>query len=216
LKAVGHPPTRQRHRVPLVTVFVIIVAVLTAQSSGLSELLIYDRQAVADGALWRIVTGSMVHFSTSHLWYDSGALMVVGALAEWRDPRRFAILSASAMLTVGSAIHVFAPQFDRFAGLSGVVYAATAFFAIELFRSAHQRRWLGAAVIAILCAKTSYEWLTGGTLFASYDGDVAAAPIAHLAGILVGVAIASWHAGPSSHLKRSSQTEDQISRSLAS
>lgn len=177
---------------PLVTLLAIAVSVVAAYSDGLTGLLIYDRQDVTNGEFWRLATGSLAHFSASHLWYNSAALVVAGAIAEWHCPRRFAILLGSAMLAVGGTIHFLAPHLETYAGLSGVVYAAIAFVAVERLWFAQQRRWLCIGMIAGLCAKTSYEWLTGGTLFASYDGGVAVAPVSHLAGMFLGVTVAAW------------------------
>lgn len=202
--------------VPLITILVIAVAAAAAYSGDISELLIYDRRAVLNWQLWRIASGSLVHFSASHLWYNGAALLAAGALVESPGRRRFAIMLLTAAIAVGSVIHLFAPQFDRYAGLSGVVYAAVAFVAVERLWTVPGRQWLCACVIALLCVKTSYELLTGSTMFASYDMDVAAAPASHLTGLIVGLTTASWQAVHSSRAAFSTHGRSQISRSLAS
>lgn len=39
------------------------------------ELLQYDRQAIADGQLWRVVTGHLVHIGLEHLAWDAAVFL---------------------------------------------------------------------------------------------------------------------------------------------
>lgn len=42
----------------------------------------YDRRAVLDGELWRLLTGNLVHWSLPHFTLDLGAFFIVGLLWE--------------------------------------------------------------------------------------------------------------------------------------
>jgi len=45
------------------------------------EAWVYDRMAIADGELWRLMTGHLVHADGSHALWDIAALALLGAIA---------------------------------------------------------------------------------------------------------------------------------------
>ena len=53
---------------------------------GLSESLQFDREAVAGGEIWRIVTGHFCHWNFDHLFWDLSMFLILGAMLE-RDER---------------------------------------------------------------------------------------------------------------------------------
>jgi rhomboid family GlyGly-CTERM serine protease len=160
--------------------------------AAMGELLQYDRRAIADGELWRVVTGHAVHFGLEHFAWDA-AVFALLALLCWRlDPRRLLLSLGGAMLAIPAVLWTLRPGLETYRGLSGLDSALYVTAAIALGQRlwTEGRRRLGIAAfasVAALAAKVAYELLTGQTLFV----DAAAlgfvpVPLAHAAGAVAG------------------------------
>jgi rhomboid family GlyGly-CTERM serine protease len=159
----------------------------------------FDRRAVERGEVWRLLTGSLVHWSFGHLVLDLGALLAVGLLCEEGLGRRYAIILAAAFVAVALVVLV-APEVERYRGLSGVdagQYAAA--LAAEIRRQWRSSRGTNAAPASRRCAgfalpaaaallfavKLAVEWSTGRLVLPTPGlGDLGVPlPLAHLAGV---------------------------------
>src|SRR5580698_8778088 len=76
-------------RMPIMTMLAVGAAFVVAAVPEWSEWLVYDRRAILSGQIWRLFTGHWVHFSTSHLVYDSLALGIAGWMIETQKLRNF-------------------------------------------------------------------------------------------------------------------------------
>ena len=54
---------------------IVFLAVVVTNVPRLSELLVYDRRAILNGELWRLLTAPLVHFSASHIFCDRPRLV---------------------------------------------------------------------------------------------------------------------------------------------
>lgn len=147
----------------------------------------FDRQAILDGQVWRLVTGNLVHWSPEHFYLDVGAFLLVGWLYEPLSGRRYPWLLLSAGLAVGVGLLLFLPELKTYRGLSGV--DSGQFVGALLIEVAAARgqpvRWLWAAPAAtIFLVKILYECGTGNLFFGTESlGDIGTpVPLAHLAG----------------------------------
>jgi hypothetical protein len=81
------------------------------------------------------------------------------------------------------------PALDRYRGLSGLDSALFVLLAVSLMRHGDSRRvFAGAWALVGFLAKLAWEGVTGGALFV-HDPGLAAVPVAHLAGAMVGFAV---------------------------
>lgn len=173
---------------PAVTIAALAAAIAVYGWPALGSQLVYERGAVLDGELWRLVTGNWVHFSPAHLALDAAALAVVGLILERRGSARFALLCLVAAASVGITIHVASPELSRYGGLSGVVTAAFMYLALRGIAEPSSARWLYAVLAAALACKLGWE-LAGGRLPLALPGDgrFVSAPMSHLGGALAGL-----------------------------
>lgn len=178
-------------RVPGVTLSVCGAALAVAAFEPLGRLLIYDRAAVESGEVWRLLTGSLVHHTPSHLLWNLAAIAVTGTLIELLGlGRRLAVLCLAAAAAVGVAVHLFDPALDVYAGLSGVAVAAVAFLCLDGLGERGAWRWTCAAALAALAAKLAVELGTGSSVFGDLStAGFTLAPVSHLAGALAAVAL---------------------------
>jgi rhomboid family GlyGly-CTERM serine protease len=173
----------------------LLVALAAAVSllPGAAAWLQYDRIALADGALWRVVTSHFVHWSAEHLFWDALALGVLGWICERENVGRFLACVAASAVLIPLALWIAEPQIAVYRGLSGIDSALFAMLAARITSEAiSDKNWprlaLAGLVSTALAAKVGFELLTRGTLFV----DCAAAgmtpvPLAHVIGGLVGL-----------------------------
>lgn len=153
----------------------------------LVELLQFDRGAILDGQLWRLLTGSFVHWSREHFLLDVGAFAMVGMLYEHRLGRRYPWLLLFCGLAVGLGLLAFVPGMSLYRGLSGVdsgQFAAAVCAEAWLARS-DRRRWLWLApAAAVFLLKIASECATGRMFFGTESlGNIGEpVPLAHAAG----------------------------------
>jgi rhomboid family GlyGly-CTERM serine protease len=179
-------------------VAIVAAACLAAASPALTQAWQFDRAAVAAGELWRLLTGHLTHWSLNHLFWDAATFLGLSlACIRWRHRRTLACILSSAV-AISATVLVAHPELHTYRGLSGIDTALFILLAVNLWQSARLTgdRALAAVVFAALAGfagKTSYELLTGGTLFV----DVANAPFiplasAHAMGALIGALAALW------------------------
>lgn len=136
-KELGNEGSAQRHfgrarvgRVPspvvtysilAVTALISLAILFQPGTEGLAELLMLDKQALAAGEYWRLVSVTLIHGSLMHLLFNMYALFIVGPIVELMYGRvlfvAFYLLTA-AFASVASYLFVAAPS----VGASGAVF----------------------------------------------------------------------------------------------
>ncbi len=186
-----------RSRFPMVTTAVIGTALLVHAWPALGALLIYDRQAILRGELWRAVTGHWVHFSASHLTLDALVLGVAGARVELTDRRQFVRLMVTGSMLIGVGLLALQPELGRYGGLSGLATAAVASIALGALRQAGASRRLGLAILALMTLKFAAELAGGAFIFTSITSpDIQPCPLSHALGAATAVLLWLWHCRP--------------------
>jgi len=145
-----------------------------------------------------------VHVSWYHLFLDAGAFFLLyPGLMQERLRMRLFYLGACAGGSLSLAL-ALSPDVRAtgLCGLSGVAHGLMAIAALEMIVA--RQRWLGAACLALVIAKSVFEVLGNEVLFTSlHFGQIGnAIPAAHLGGVLGGIAafataaVFSRHASP--------------------
>ncbi|GAO01555.1 rhombosortase [Anaeromyxobacter sp. PSR-1] len=176
-------------RFPWVTAAVLALALGAYLVPSLGELLILDRARVASGEWWRVLTGSVVHFSASHLAADALAFGIAGAMLERRGRTSFATLALASALAVGLAVLWLQPSLERYAGLSGMAYAAIVALALAGLREPGTMATLSGIALVACVAKLAWELSTGRMLLVGAPPGVVTVPLAHVAGAITAVAV---------------------------
>jgi len=155
--------------------------------------LAYQRDLIASGELWRLITGHFVHWSPGHLVWDVGTFLVLGAVCELRSRKRFSACLAGSVIAIPAAVWLLLPQLELYAGFSGIDSALFALLGADLVREQWERRSPAVLAIALVlmlafALKIGFEITTGGTVFVADLGcGIVPVPHAHLAGALVGL-----------------------------
>ena len=177
-----------RRQLPRATMVLAASTIAVAIIPVLQRVLVLDRDAVAAGELWRIATGSLVHFSTPHLLYDLAVVVLASGLLERRRWPVAPIVLAAAT-AIGAAVLLFTPEITRYGGLSGVACTLVALYALDCLTIRGAARAAGVLVLVLAVIKLGWEMGSGTFVFVG-DAGVAfrPVPLAHLVGAGVGIA----------------------------
>ena len=177
-------------RWPWLSVGTVFVALLTYALPSLAQTLIYDRQAIGNGEVWRFITGHWVHFSVSHLMLDALVLGLTGGLIEVTDRRRLVLLLLFGPLGISVGLLTLQPELTHYGGLSGLATAALVMLALEVRQRSRGFRLIGTAALLLISTKIALEWTTGHLLFATIQTDnIGPCPLSHFLGVVIGFAV---------------------------
>lgn len=178
---------------PVWTLLICAAAGAIHGAPPFQALLLYERAAVDGGELWRLVTGNLVHHSTSHFIFNVVPLVIAGALIEMQRLRHFLLLCVVSGTLVGAAVHLSRPDIVVFGGLSGIVTAAVTILCLNGLGRTGAWRWLCLAVLACLVAKIGAELTLGWSLlFGDGQSDFVAVPESHAVGAATALLLFVW------------------------
>ena len=185
---------------PVITVLVAAGSLALFLLPDVAHWLIYDRNRVLAGEVWRLVTGHAVHLSMSHALYNIVLFSVAGIWLERRNGLRYAWLIGLTALVGSLYFLIFMPEMAFYGGLSGVISAAVVYLCLQEMRQGGFARAVWATILLLFLAKVGYEILIGQTVFATPDATpFEVVPAIHIIGAVVagfqfGVLEGRWRA----------------------
>ena len=187
--------SRSMCRAPYVTLLLTLATGLIHLSYNLRVQLIYDRSALGNQDIWRLLTCHWVHLSWDHLFWSVMTFLGLGSLCELMDKKKYYATVGISALMIPAAIWWGMPDLKIYGGLSGLDCALYALLMVLLIkREIRSRSWIWVTffslLLAGLIAKISYETVTGMTIFVSNNhSSMVPVPLAHLVGGIVGTGI---------------------------
>lgn len=184
-------------RLPWVSLLLAACAVLVALSPAVQDNLQYDRAAVVEGEIWRLVTAVVVHWNADHLRWDLLAFVLCGSVGEILHRRGYVFTVITAAVVGGVFVHGFLPECAAYRGISGVNSALLVFVAVgSLARATYSpvnRAARVAAMFALVAfaAKTTLELTTGASVVDAASAGFRSLPSVHVCGAIVGAAVAA-------------------------
>jgi rhomboid family GlyGly-CTERM serine protease len=172
------------------TSIIATLAVANYFIQPLNGFLVYHRQAVLEGEIWRLFTGPLVHFSAGHLFFNLLIFSISGYLIERRRYPLFGPLCLAVALVEGMYLLVFSPAIAVFGGLSGIAVMALVYLCLCEMRGGNKP--VVSCCFAILIAtamKVFLEMLWDRPVFVPTECFILV-PSAHVIGGLL--AIAAW------------------------
>lgn len=154
-------------------------------------------------AIAGIFSCHLLHWTGEHLLWDLGVFALLGAICEWRMPRRTYATCAAAAISIPIAVAFAHPELQTYRGLSGI---DTALFALLVTsrladaRSSNDKHTaaLFSGLLILLWAKVGIEWFGSGALFVNTDGFLPL-PVAHVVGGMIGMLIGISTHDPHAH-----------------
>ncbi len=102
----------------------VIVTALWLMGESATNMLNYHRSAIADGQIWRLLTGHLIHSNLWHLLLNLASLLMIGWLfSQHLTYKIWIIIFTLSALMISFAYYFTAPQFEYYVGLSAILYA---------------------------------------------------------------------------------------------
>ena len=177
-------------RLPIITLAVVLASLGATLSPLAVDLLVYDRQGILQGELWRLLSGHLVHFSRSHLAGDVVVFGVVGGLIERRRGLRVGVLYLVMAAVIGIGMLVLKPDLAQFGGLSGLGYGAICYLALHAQTANSQNTLFPALMLIGLLLKISIDFRCPSLLPSWGEAQpFVTVPLSHLIGVLTASAL---------------------------
>lgn len=168
----------------------IALAAFTDDAGRLALGLVPDR--VAEGEIWRIFTGHIVHLSRMHAFMNElGLLFLIVVLWDVLEP--VTLLTGVILSAVAIALGIlFAPEnYTYYVGFSGVTHGLFAWGGLRVWQSVN--RGYGALIIVTVLGKLTWEAIMGPTPGATEAVGGVILVESHLYGVIGGtVAALLW------------------------
>jgi len=146
--------------------------------SATTNLLRYDRAAIAGGEWWRLLTAQVAHLGLRHALLNTLGLAFVWALfaREWR-PFQWAVIVIAVTAAIDAGLWFLDPDISWYVGASGALHG---FMVAGVVAYIRRRDPLGWIMAGLLVLKLAYEHVHGPLPFAGRGVPVVVA--AHLYG----------------------------------
>lgn len=139
----------------------VLALATAAQFSGLVSELRYERDALADGELWRALTAHLVHLGPRHLFLNGVGLVLVAALVgPYLRLGAWLLAFVAAALTISAGLWIAAPGLVWYVGLSGVLHGLFIAGALAGLALPEERRF-ALAVLVLVTGKLAWEQAWG-------------------------------------------------------
>jgi rhomboid family GlyGly-CTERM serine protease len=170
-------------RVPL---SLAVFSALAASGGSAAQLqLRYDRTGIAEGELWRFVTGHFVHLGMTHLILNIAGLAVVWLLVGGGYSLfNWVFVIAFSLAVIDLCFWLLDPGLSWYVGMSGLLHSLLVAGIVSRFRVAKGESLALAAVIAV---KIAWEQLAGPLPGSELSAGGAVVVNAHLYGVVAGV-----------------------------
>jgi rhomboid family GlyGly-CTERM serine protease len=156
-------------RVPLTLLTLFIGFNLLCLGTGWGEYFQYQRPAIEQGQIWRLLTAHWVHLSAMHFLLNLFGLLILWQLsAQWlRSGEKLMVLLGS-MLLISLGLYLLFPQITWYRGLSGALHGLWCAAALMGLK---REKGLASILLILLAIKLGWEIIAGPTPFtASLSG----------------------------------------------
>ena len=142
----------------------------------------YQRDALAQGEWWRLLTAHWVHLGLQHLLLDGAGLVLLWALyARALRPVAWLLVLLCATVAIDAGLWWGAPRIQWYVGISGLLHGAWAAGALAMALRRDRLAWL---MLGALAAKLLLEHRAGVSLLAS---GMPVVTVAHVYGAMGGL-----------------------------
>jgi rhomboid family GlyGly-CTERM serine protease len=128
---------------------------------NVSQLLRYDRSAIAAGGWWRLLTAHIVHLDVHHLILNELGLVLVWSLfASDYDAVEWCAIVLSGALAISSGLWWLSPRVGWYVGASGILHSV---MGAGVAKHLAERSWDRWILTVGLSAKIAWEQWSGPT-----------------------------------------------------
>lgn len=175
-------PLEKKHLLPPLLLTCIVIVFMLLQ---LGPILDFDRDAINQGEIWRILTGQFMHSNFYHLFLNVLGILFIWLLhAEYTQPRQYAFNVLFLALWTGVLIYFLAPNIIVYTGLSGLLHGVIVWGAALDCR---RKMITGYLLFVGIWLKIAFEQTQGASVEVASLIESRVAIEAHLYGAIGGV-----------------------------
>ncbi len=179
---------------PVVSLLLGAVAIVLLPAGDINGILQYDRVAIADGELWRLITGHWTHWSFDHFLWCTIVFVALGGICEHYCRKAFLATIIASSIAIPLVTWFSAPELQLYRGLSGLGSSLFVFGTVWMMRLKYiYRDWPGFILAATagtaFIAKIVYEFFAGRAVFVDTAELFSPVPLVHFVGGIVGIAM---------------------------
>jgi rhomboid family GlyGly-CTERM serine protease len=153
-----------------------VALLLEVGGEPLRMALRYEREGIASGEIWRLVTGHLVHLGPTHAAMNVAALGVMAAVfTRFLTTWDWVVAMLVAALAIDAGLYALSPAVAWYVGLSGVLHGCWAAACVRAFAERPAEAW---ALTALILGKLAYETVSGPL---TLTGTVAGGPVVAVA-----------------------------------
>ncbi len=172
-------------RLPILTLSIVLISMVSFFSSEIASVLIFDRQAILRGEIWRLFSSHLVHFTRTHLVYNLFAFGIAGWIVERKSSSLLLFLYICMAPVMGMALLVFKPGMLFYGGLSGIACGLIYYIALLKMKEAPWKI-MSRAIIICLPIKLVIELYTHASVLPYWEHQpFVIMPISHVAGVVM-------------------------------
>lgn len=117
-------PAFTPNRMDILTFLLVVLLAIAGFLQIVTEpLLQFDRDAIAQGEWWRLISSQFIHYGVYHLLMNAAALVIIN-VALWREAALKPYLTTlfACLAGTGVGLWFFDPELFFYAGLSGTLH----------------------------------------------------------------------------------------------
>jgi len=159
MKRLIHEIIRRVTHPAIALAFGIATLCVVLQVAGLDQTLRFDRDAIANGQFWLLLSGNFVHLGASHLFMNMAGLALVVALV-WSHYTAFewVLITIFSSLVVGVSLYLFDSEVFWYVGFSGTLHALVIAGSIADLRHYPKS---AALLLILIIGKLAWEQVSG-------------------------------------------------------
>jgi rhomboid family GlyGly-CTERM serine protease len=179
-------PIQIQHTVGPLSILLIALGLYVFEPTT-GHWLAYDRTAIQDMQLWRLLSANFLHTNLNHLLLNAAGLILLWALhGEYYRPSSYVAVLFCCSLGCTVGIYVFAEQLHWYVGLSGALHGM---FIWGAYHDIHNKLVSGWILFASVWLKILYEQIAGPSEEMATLINAHVATEAHLFGAITGTFI---------------------------
>jgi rhomboid family GlyGly-CTERM serine protease len=177
------PEFLRPYTLPLAIALLTTAIALLGPVAG--EWLRYDRAAILDGQVWRVLSGHLVHLGWSHLAMNLAGLALVWLLVGRQlSTGSWVVVVLVCGLVISGGLLLFNPRLAWYVGFSGVLHGMLISGCLAEIRAGRNGAWL---LLGLVWLKLIWEQLAGPLPGSEATAGGTVVVDAHLYGALAGI-----------------------------
>ena len=181
-------------------ILLLLALLMFALPESVQQLFAYQRSELANGEVWRLISGHLLHSNFYHLLLNSGGLLVIMLLHAGYQ-RQLSLLSQLLFnaLLISCLTYWLQPDIQRYVGLSGILHGLLFFGALLDIKTGKT----GGILLTLgILAKIAYEQYQGPDAELGQLISATVAIDAHLYGVIGGTLLFGFIAFKAWFLKK--------------